>query len=97
MPTDQLSEKDFIHDEYPKNPYLFWIWVTLLTSFLCLLWVGYSWYQNSIFNKIKVSPFLQVTNRQMSLFLWQNPEYMRINAPNKAVYLPGFQYVNKIS
>jgi len=47
--------------------------------------------------QVKSNPFLQVTNRQFSLFLWQFPEYMRVNATQKAGYLPGFQYQSKIS
>ena len=41
--------------------------------------------------------FLQVTNRDFSLFLWQNPSYMRASAKSKMGYLPDFQYMNKIT
>ncbi len=44
----------------------------------------------------KENPFLQVTNRDFSLFLYQFPEYMRVNVSGKAGYLPGFQYSEKI-
>lgn len=47
--------------------------------------------------EIAESPFLQVTNRQFSIFLWQFPEHMRVNASNKSGYLPGFQYQGKVS
>lgn len=38
------------------------------------------------------NPFLQVTNREFSLFLWQFPEYMRANVSGKVGYLPGFKF-----
>lgn len=39
---------------------------------------------------------LQVTNRNFSLFLWQLPEYMRMNVSMKVGYLPAFQYEGKV-
>ncbi len=40
---------------------------------------------------------MQVTNRQLSLFLWQNPEFMRINSKQKDGYLPGFFHNGKVT
>lgn len=94
----QLSEKDFIHEPSSKDKFPFWLWGILFTMVVSLLWGSYSWYTQKITNEIESNPFLQVTNRQMSLFLWQFPEFMRINVKSgKSGYLPGFQYVQKIS
>lgn len=58
-----------------------------------LMWGGRSYFQGYLHQVKEERPFLDVTNRQMSLFLWQNPEFMRINAKSKSGYLPGFQYL----
>lgn len=55
------------------------------------------WYQSKFNTILESSPFLQVTNREMSLFLWQNPEFMRANAKLKANYLPAFRYLDKVT
>ncbi len=96
-PQNKLPEKDFIHEEFSQNPYPFWVWLFLAAIISCLLWGGYSWYYSFINKTISTNPFQQVTNRQMSLFLWQFPEYMRVNTANKTAYLPGFQYQEKVS
>lgn len=97
MPTPELSEKDFIQEGYKKNPFPFWLWFFLLTTLIALLWGANNWYSGKIGVLFKESPFLRVTNREMSLFLWQNPEFMRINVKEKANYLPGFQYIDKVT
>jgi len=96
-PGPQLSEKNFINEGYSKNPFPLWLWFFLLIAFLSIIWGGSNWYNGKINLLVKSSPFLEVTNRQISLFLWQNPEYMRINSKEKNAYLPGFQYMDKIT
>ena len=93
----QLSEKNFINESYKKSPFPFWLWLVLLTIAIALFWGAMNWYTNKINLFFHDSPFLQVTNRQMSLFLWQNPEFMRINAKEKGNYLPGFKYLDKVT
>lgn len=95
--SPQLEEKDFIHEEYSKNPFPFWLWLFLVTVVTCLIWGGISWYQKTLSWNLQTSPFLQVTNRQISLFLWQFSDFMRANSANKTGYLPGFLYKDKIS
>src|ERR1700733_7357205 len=34
--------------------------------------------------------FAQVTNRQYSLFLWQNPQYMSFHLPRRLHQVPGY-------
>ena len=96
-PESPLSEKDFIHEEYPKNPYPFWFWLVITALFAAFIWGGSYWYLGSLSKEYQNNSFLQVTNRQMSLFLWQFPEHMRVNVKNKSTYLPGFQYSNGLT
>ncbi len=53
------------------------------------------WFQGVARTEIQSRPFLEVTNRELSVFLWQYPGFMRYFAKNKSSYLPGFQYANK--
>jgi hypothetical protein len=92
-----LAEKDFIHEGYSKHPLPMWLWLFLATATLGLLWGIANWYSDKINLIFKESPFLQVTNRDLSLFLWQNPEFMRINVKEKGNYLPGFKYLDKVT
>lgn len=96
-PRKELQEKDFIQDSLQKNPFPFWIWLFILTALVAIFWGSSDWYSNFINKEIAQSPFLQVTNRQFSVFLWQFPEYMRINASSKRGYLTGFEYEEKVS
>ena len=93
----ELSEKDFINEGYSKNPYPLWIWFFLLLLFIAAVWGVSGWYHAKIGNIFQSSPFLQVTNRELSLYLWQNPENMRVHAREKSGYLPGFQYVDAVT
>lgn len=97
VPGPELPEKNFINESYKKDPFPLWLWLVLLTMVIALLWGGMNWYTNKVNLLFSDSPFLQVTNRQISLFLWQNPEFMRINAKEKGNYLPGFKYLDKVT
>lgn len=96
-PHRRLEEKDFIHEEYGRNPFPFWGWlgVILLTA---LLFFGATRFYYSTLAEIYIeNPFLQVTNRELSLFLWQNPQHMRVHVKQKNGYLPAFEYAEKIA
>jgi hypothetical protein len=93
-----LDEKNFIQDNIPKNKLPFWLWGILFTMVVALIWGMGSWYDKKMTHELEANPFLQVSNRQMSLFLWQFPEHMRVNKTSgKAGYLPAFRYADKIS
>ncbi|MCE5317775.1 MAG: hypothetical protein LLG04_10540, partial [Parachlamydia sp.] len=70
-PEKRLQEKDFIQDSLSSNPFPFWLWLVLLAIIASLFWGGSSWLSQQINREVAASPFLQVTNRQFSLFLWQ--------------------------
>ncbi len=75
----------------------FWFWFTFIAFVAVLGWGGHAWFDKWLSSGRRDSPFLRVTNREISLFLWQYPEHMRANAPRKTGYLPGFQYIEKVS
>ncbi|MBA3237140.1 MAG: hypothetical protein H0T62_02165 [Parachlamydiaceae bacterium] len=91
-----LEEKDFIHEEYRKNPFPFWKWLSAVIVVTMLLLGACSLYFSMLSDQYTHSPFLQVTNRQISIFLWQNPQYMRVHVKNKSGYLPAFNYAERI-
>lgn len=96
LPVEELQEKDFIQENYSKNPWPFW---SMLAVFLCvvvLFWGIGSWYYQTMETAIEESPFLQVTNREMSVFLWQFPEYMPQHVKEKTGYLPAFDYRERL-
>jgi hypothetical protein len=83
----ELSEKDFIQERGPK---FVWIFILLFLVFISLMW-GIDYWQRDIARKeLKNSPFFQVTNREFSIFLWQNPQYMRKHAGFSELYLTHF-------
>jgi hypothetical protein len=95
-PENPLPEKDFIQNNIEKNPFPYLLWGCIFTVLLCLLWGGWSWYAKKMNFQYAENPFLQVKNRDFSLFLWQFPEHMRANTKNKAGYLPAFQLTERI-
>lgn len=93
----ELDEKDFIHEGVAKDPYPLVYWSILILVIALASWTISNWYTRVIFNEVETSPFLQVTNREFSLFLWQNPEFMRIHVSDKASYLPAFNYIESLT
>lgn len=85
-----LSEQSFIQNKPVFTTLPFWLWLILATIVVSLVWGGRQWYSNFIQKEKKHEPFLEVTNRQFSAFLWQFPSYMRVNIRSKGSYLPGF-------
>lgn len=92
----KLSEKDFIQEGYQKNPFPFWLWLGVIVISMILVWLGGSWFSQSMGTLISENRFMQVTNREFSLFLWENPEHMRVNAKLKTGYLTGFEYRERV-
>ncbi len=83
----ELDEKDFIQESKTRPPLSYWLIILVIIGIIALMMFGISKWTPS---ERPVKPFLQVTNREFSLFLWQNPEYMRSNYKDKTGYLPGF-------
>lgn len=96
-PDKELDERDMIRKETGNNSRPILVWIAISAVIASLLWGGGNWILQKREMSQGNSPFLQVTNRQFSLFLWQFPEYMRTNVSGKSGYLPGFQYVDKVS
>ena len=95
LPVNQpLSEKDFIQNGWKLTSLPFWLWLFLLSAVVLLILGTQGWYKNFILNEEKSEPFLEVTNREFSLFLWQFPNFMRVNTRGGMGYLSGF-YVDR--
>lgn len=92
----KLSEKDFIQEGYSKDPFPFWIWTAIIIAILALAW-GLKGLLLPTVNPADYGSFSKVTNREFSLFLWENPEYMRSQSKNKSAYLTGFQLPPKVN
>lgn len=101
IPTEQLStqaplqEKDFIH-EPPAGivrSLPLWTWFALFIVMLSILWGVLGWYNRTFAKELESKSFLEVKNRDFSLFLWQFPSYMRSNL-KKTAYLTGFLQEN---
>lgn len=93
----ELPDDQMIGDSMQKNPFPAWLYLALIALLVALLWGFGNWFYVRQELKKAETPFLQVTNRQFSLFLWQFPEYMRSNVSSKTGYLPGFQYIDKVA
>lgn len=91
-----LTENHFIHEEYSAHPWRLWGWLAIVIGCSGIFAWSFLNYSAAIDKQYAVNPFLQVTNRQMSLFLWQNPSHMRVHAKNKNGYLPAFEYVDRV-
>lgn len=90
-PTNQpLSEKNFIRNSPTLTSLPFWVWLFLIAGIAAILFGSRGWYETFLQNERKNEPFLEVTNREFSLFLWQFPSFLKINAPKKLGYLTGF-------
>ncbi|WP_068469733.1 hypothetical protein [Candidatus Protochlamydia phocaeensis] len=86
-----LSEKDFIQESpSPAAGFPIWLWIFLATAVIAIIWGMTGWYQGVVQKEKKVEPFLDVSNRDFSVFLWQFPSFLRSNVSNKTGYLPGF-------
>lgn len=94
-----LSERDFIQENRgpppSAGPLPLWLWLTLVVFAAALVWGSMGWFQGFVDKKVSTEPFLDVTNRQFSLFLWQFPSFMKGHIKERAGYLPAFQSPTK--
>lgn len=95
-PKGELPDNKLIRE--PNGPMLqpIWIYLAIIASVAVIFWGGGSYFYQRHELVQGANPFLQVTNRQFSLFLWQFPEYMRAAVSGKQGYLPGFDYQNRV-
>lgn len=91
-----LKERDYIQEsKRPMFPY--WLGGLVVIAIAFSIWLGLSWVTDQMDLKFVNNPFLQVTNRDFSLFLWQHPEHMRATTKNRSGYLPGFKLEQTIA
>jgi hypothetical protein len=94
--TKELSESEFIHEEYSHDPKSFWLALLLFFVVVVGIWGIKRWEEGAMQGSQSATPFTQVTNRELSLFLWQYPQLSRNNASSKSSYLPGFYAEQKM-
>lgn len=82
----ELDEGEFVQE---KNPKFIWTFLLIFLVISALFW-GLGIWQNKITRDKRSHPFFDVTNRQFSLFLWQNPGFMKSSAEYLIGYLPHF-------
>lgn len=97
MVSDELPDSQLVQSPSKIRTSTPWIYLALIIALAALMLGSASFIFSRQQRMQKENPFLQVTNRQFSLFLWQFPEFMRVNVSQKAGYLPGFQYIDKIA
>lgn len=97
MVSNVLKEERFCGEEYHSTPRIFYIVGTLVLILMSFLITLDKWSHHKMKQQFKEAPFLQVTNRDVSLFLWEFPEYMRVHSKIKIGYLSGFHYLHKIN
>lgn len=85
-----LSEKDFIQKGPPLISMPYWLWIVLIAVLAALIWGFSGWYEEFIYQEKSHDAFLEVTNREFSVFLWQFPSFLPSNIKSKTGYLPGF-------
>lgn len=88
--TKPLSEGQFIQEGKAPRGVPWWVWMFAAGAILLVVLGSTQWVQVFMQGERSKDPFLRVTNREFSLFLWQFPSYMRVNAAKKSGYLPGF-------
>jgi hypothetical protein len=95
---EEPKDDEMISDEgIRKNPFPFWLWLFFIAIMVFVLSIVQRWYTVQVAAMKEDTPFFDVTNRQFSLFLWENPRFMRVNVSSKDAYLPGFQYLEKVT
>lgn len=96
-PVREIPDQDLATKKPPKkNPFLFFVWLAFFLTFALIIW-GYSGSMLQFMRKAaEDKPFLQVTNRQMSVFLWQFPNLLRQNVKSRGDYLTGFDLENRV-
>ncbi len=90
-----IDDDELIQESYSTNPRPFWVWTGILLCLFAALF-GLQWSVNAYLNyKQGKNPFTRVTNREFSVFLWENSGYMRIHQKGRTGYLPAFQLFNQ--
>ncbi len=91
---NQFAEENFSEKHFIKEKQIctksFWLNLFLFALMLLLTVSVYNWQQKKLQENIANDSFLKVTNRDLSLFLWQFPSFMRLHNKSKVAYLEGF-------
>ncbi len=77
------SNPELVEDNEAASSKALWVFLALFLFVLAALWTIQEWQKEILSKKQFTTPFLQVTNRDFSLFLWQNPEFMCYNGKRR--------------
>ena len=91
----ELQEKDFIQEPTKggQGPLIFFLFILFIVA---IGWGIGSWRKKTIGQKKRENILLQVSNRDFSIFLWENPQFMRPNKRLGSYYLEDFDGKDKI-
>jgi hypothetical protein len=87
-----LSEKDFRGNKPFLKTLPFWLWLFFIALLVALIIGTSTWYHQTLQQEESHEPFMEVTNREFSVFLWQFPSFLRVNVPKKTGYIPAFYF-----
>ncbi len=85
-----MDEKDFIQNRVSKDPAPLFVYLIVVLLTVAGIWWVRGWQHEYQTTQHALHPELQVTNRDMQLFLWQHPQHMRVHVRKKMGYLPAF-------
>lgn len=91
---NEIPDNNLFHEPNNRFKGLFLFLVSFFMVFIIIMFTSKMGYQNVTEKEYEAKPFLDVTNRDMSVFLWQFPEFMRSNVKRKGGYLPAFEYID---
>lgn len=94
---DKLSEEDFIQENKGGSSGVVWMTMILLIGVFLLIFTSVDWSVKQTQMQIEKSPFLRVTNREFSLFLWQHTDFMRPHIKKRTGYLPDYHLLPKVT
>ena len=89
--TTSFSEEEFTQSSPGPKGSSTSIALLVFISFICATLFLYNWGLSYLEQYRTQHPFLKVTNRQFSVFLWQFPVFLRIHSKTKTGYLSAFE------
>ncbi len=95
--SNELLEENFISETKSVGGWRIWLGLLAVAIGFGALVFSAKWIAKLTINEIESQPFLQITNREFSLFLWQHPEFMRSNQKKMSGYLSGFHPFPKVT
>lgn len=84
-------------DRTDPSPNPFLIGIFFVAILVIIVSSIQTWYVEYTAAHQKKSPFYQVTNRDFTLFLRENPNFLNKNISSKEAFLPGVEFIKQVS